>query len=120
MYTWETDKGPGDGGGGAGVRLGSATAPTHQPQEQNMSEMSQASSTADAGSIADAAPGGTPSEAELPGLQGLGDDVPDTDPDAGTDGAEAIEEMNGGSDPMPDMAGTTPDDPPAGNPSAPE
>lgn len=67
---------------------------------------------------ADAAAGGTPSESDLPAMQGLGESTDDpSDPTAGREGqdlpqADDITQQAGGADdegpadPMPDMAGT--------------
>ncbi|GAA3635253.1 hypothetical protein [Microlunatus ginsengisoli] len=61
--------------------------------------------------------GGTPSESDLPSMQGLGDSVDDPsdptaarDDDAGSVGdnpAALLNDDEGPSDPMPDMSGTS-------------
>ena len=64
-----------------------------------MSELSSDTATGGQDSMPSAAAGGMSQEPDLPQLQGLGDD-PDT---AGA----GLDESAAGSDPMPDMSGTS-------------
>lgn len=84
-----------------------------------MSEMTSGAATGGQIGPADAATGGTPNEADLPSLQGLGDSVDDpSDPGAARadeDTADDVplaarmngDESKGASDPMPDVSGTS-------------
>ena len=79
-----------------------------------MSEMSPGSAAAGAAAMPSGAAGGMPDESNLPGLQGLDNDVPADDEEAvpvpNPDGASLAERTadssQSASDPMPDAAGT--------------
>jgi hypothetical protein len=84
-----------------------------------MSEMTSGAATGGQIGPADAAAGGTPSESDLPKLQGLDESAEDpSDPEAaregdGTPGEAQVADLmdtgdsKGASDPIPDMSGTT-------------
>jgi hypothetical protein len=84
-----------------------------------MSELTGGAATGGEIGPADAAAGGTPTESDLPNLQGLDESVDDpSDPEAAREGDDALggttptDLMNSGdskgaSDPMPDLSGTT-------------